>query len=59
MHTYYDMLNMRYGFPFMPYNHTVTVVRLGGSSLPVLGVWNGLSICGKWMEVAYMKVINR
>ena len=23
MHTYYDMLNMRYGFPFMPYNHTV------------------------------------
>ena len=36
-----------------------TVVRLGGSSLPVLGVWNGLSICGKWMEVAYMKVINR
>ena len=38
---------------------TATVVRLGGSSLPVLGVWNGLSICGKWMEVAYMKVINR
>ena len=23
MHTYYDVLNMRYGFPFMPYNHTV------------------------------------